>query len=70
MDQLCLALEGKASEDYALLVERNHNMADVDLVRKLEKRFGFMELPETAQVQFTMTDKPQRNPSRTGQTEY
>ena len=26
MDLLCWALEGKASEYYALLVERNHNM--------------------------------------------
>jgi hypothetical protein len=24
----------------------------MDLIRKLEKRFGFRELPETAQVQF------------------
>ena len=52
MDHLCWALEGKASEYYALLVERNKNMAYTDLVRKLEKRFGFKELPETAQVQF------------------
>jgi hypothetical protein len=27
-------------------------MAYMDLKRKLEKRFGFRELPETAQVQF------------------
>jgi hypothetical protein len=27
-------------------------MAYMDLIRKLEKRFGFRELPETAQVQF------------------
>ena len=42
----------KASEYYALLVERNQDMAYMDLIRKLEKRFGFRELPETAQVQF------------------
>jgi hypothetical protein len=51
-DQLCWCLDGKASEYYALLVERNHDMAYMDLIRKLEKRFGFRELPETAQVQF------------------
>ena len=45
-------LDGKASEYYALLVERNQDMAYMDLIRKLEKRFGFRELPETAQVQF------------------
>jgi hypothetical protein len=27
-------------------------MVYMDLIRKLEKRFGFRELPETAQVQF------------------
>jgi len=51
-DQLCWCLDGKASEFYALLVERNQDLAYPDLVRKLEKRFGFKELPETAQVQF------------------
>ena len=51
-DQLCWCLDGKASEYYALLVERNHDMAYMDLIRKLEKWFGFRELPETAQVQF------------------
>lgn len=45
-------MEGKASEYYALIVERNRNVEYGDLVRKLEKRFGFKELPETAQVQF------------------
>jgi hypothetical protein len=51
-DQLCWCLDGKASEYYALLVERNQDMAYMDLIRKLEKRFGVRELPETAQVQF------------------
>ena len=51
-DQLCWCLDGKASEYYALLVERNQDMAYMDLIRKLEKRFGFRELPETSQVQF------------------
>ena len=44
-DQLCWCLDGKASEYYALLVERNQDMAYMDLIRKLEKRFGFRELP-------------------------
>jgi hypothetical protein len=51
-DQLCWCLDGKASECYALLVERNQEMVYMDLIRKLEKRFGFRKLPETAQVQF------------------
>ena len=52
-DQLCWCLDGKASEMYALLVERNHDMAYKDLIIKIEKQFGFRELPETAQVQFS-----------------
>jgi hypothetical protein len=43
---------GKASEYYALQVERNQEMVYMNLIRKLEKRFGFRELPETTQVQF------------------
>jgi hypothetical protein len=45
-DQLCWCLDGKASEYYALLVERNQEMVYMDLIQKLEKRFGFRELPE------------------------
>jgi len=52
-DQLCWCLDGKASEYYALMVERNQDTAYKDLIVKLEKRFGFRELPETAQVQFS-----------------
>ena len=52
-DQLCWCLDGKASEYYALLVERNHDMAYKDLIRKIEKRLEVIELPERAQVQFS-----------------
>ena len=62
-DQLCWCLDGKASEYYALLVERNQEMVYMDLIRKLEKRFGFRELPETAQVQF---NNARMNSWRTG----
>jgi hypothetical protein len=40
-DQLCWCLDGKASEYYALLVERNQDMAYKNLKIKIEKRFGF-----------------------------
>ena len=33
-------------------MEKGRSMTYMDLIRKLEKRFGFRELPETAQVQF------------------
>ena len=52
-EQLCWCLDGKASEYYALMVERKYDMAYKDLISKLEKRFGFRELPEMAQVQFS-----------------
>ena len=51
-DYLCWCLEGKASEFYTLLIERDPNMEYFDIMRKLEKRFGFKDLPETAQIQF------------------
>ncbi|XP_076082636.1 uncharacterized protein LOC143053741 [Mytilus galloprovincialis] len=53
-DELCWSLDGKPSEFYALLVERRHDLSYEDLVGKLAKRFGFNELPETAQVQFNI----------------
>jgi hypothetical protein len=34
------------------VIRPNQEMLYMDLIRKLEKRFGFRELPETAQVQF------------------
>ena len=66
-DQFCWCLDGKASEYYALLVERNQEMVYMDLIRKLEKRFGFRELPETAQVQFNNARQTRMNSWRTGQ---
>ncbi|VDI13841.1 Hypothetical predicted protein, partial [Mytilus galloprovincialis] len=51
-DQLCWCLEGKASEYYALLTERDREVSYRELVEKLHKRFGFKALPETARVQF------------------
>jgi hypothetical protein len=53
MPRIFWCLDGKASEYYALLVERNQDMAYKNLIIKIEKRFGFRELPETAQVQFS-----------------
>ena len=53
--QLCWCLDRKTSEYYALLVERNHDMAYKDLIIKIDKRFGFRELSETAHVQFSNT---------------
>jgi hypothetical protein len=41
-------MDGKASEYYALLVERNQDMAYKDLIIKIEKRLGFRELPRNS----------------------
>lgn len=49
-DNLCFCLQGKASEYYAMLVEREGNMHYQDIMQRLEKRFGFAEIPETAQI--------------------
>ena len=44
-DPLCWCLDGKASEYYALLVERNQEMVYMDLIRKLEKKVWFPGTP-------------------------
>ena len=50
-DYLSLSLEGKASEYYATLVTRNEDIGFPDVLSKLEKRFGGVPLPDTAQTQ-------------------
>jgi hypothetical protein len=44
-DQLYWCLDGKASEYYVLLMERNHDMAHKDLIMKIDKRFAPMSFP-------------------------
>ena len=50
-DYLCLSLEGKASEYYATLMVRDPNIGFLEIMNKLEKRFGSVPMPETAQEQ-------------------
>ena len=52
-DYLCLCLTDKASEFYALTTDRHVEMTYAEVVEKLEKRFGYRELPETAMVTFS-----------------
>ncbi|KAK3107571.1 hypothetical protein FSP39_017500 [Pinctada imbricata] len=52
-DYLCWCLEGKASEFYATLVSRNQDIGFLELLTKMEKRFGGMPLPDTAQEQLS-----------------
>ena len=49
---LCLCLQGKASEIFAALTQRDPDMDIFELVGKLERRFGIRELPETSQIEF------------------
>ena len=49
-DNLCFCLQGKASEYFTLLIEREGHMQYLDIMQRLEKRFGFTEIPETAQI--------------------
>ena len=50
-DYLCLGLEGKAREYYATLMVRDPNIGFLEIMNKLEKRFGSVPMPETAQEQ-------------------
>ena len=46
-------LDGKASEYYAMVLERNPKADYFSIIRQFEKRFGFQELQETLQLQFS-----------------
>ncbi len=52
LEQLCFCLEEKASEVYTQTRELQPRICFRDIILKLEKRFGFKELPETIQVEF------------------
>ena len=52
LSQLCWCLEEKAIDFYTLLVDQDPNINFQSVISKMEKRFGFQELPETVQVQF------------------
>lgn len=52
-DQLCFCLTGKASEHYAMLLERDPDLSYYATVQKFEKRFGAHELQETVELQFS-----------------
>ena len=61
-DYLCWTLEGKASEYYATLITRNENIGFLDVLSKLEKRFGGVPLPDTAQMQLANSrQKPEES---------
>ena len=51
-NNLCLCLQGKASEVFAALTQRDPDLDFFELVGKLERRFGVRELPETSQIEF------------------
>ena len=61
-DYLCWCLEGKASEFYASVVARNQAIGFQEILNKLEKRFGGVPLPDTAQVQLANSkQKPEES---------
>lgn len=49
-DYLGWCLEGRASEYFATVVTQNADIGFLQLMQKLEKRFGYKEIPETAQL--------------------
>ncbi|MES9881761.1 MAG: zinc finger CCHC domain-containing protein [Sedimenticola sp.] len=52
-NNLCWSFEGKASEYYSRLVERDPQIDYFEILRKMEMRFDIRDLPETAQVYFS-----------------
>lgn len=49
-DYLGWCLEGRASEYFATVVTQNADIGFLQLMQKLEKRFGYKKIPETAQL--------------------
>jgi hypothetical protein len=43
-------LEGKASEYYVTIVTQQVDIGFIQLMQKMEKRFGYKEIPDTAQL--------------------
>ena len=56
-DNLCFRLQGQASEYYAMFVENEGNMHYQYIMKRLEKRFGFAEIPEAAQIKLQSLSK-------------
>ncbi len=54
-EHLCWCLNGKASEFYTLVLDVEHDLPYRDLITKMERRFGFRELPETLMMSFNNT---------------
>jgi hypothetical protein len=51
-DQLLWSLEDKAGEYFTLLLERDPQITYPEIIEKLEKRFGFQDVPEMSMIQF------------------
>lgn len=56
-DNLCWSLEGKASDFYASTIQRHDGIGFNDLLEKLEKRFGGLIMPDTAQDQLSTSSQ-------------
>jgi hypothetical protein len=65
-NQLCWCLDGKASEYYALLVERNHDMAYKDVIMKIENGLGLENSPKESRYNLVMRARLRRRSWRTG----
>ena len=51
-DNLCFCLRGKASDYFSMLVRTNRNISSVEIVDKLYHRFGHVNYPDRAQMEF------------------
>ena len=61
-NHLCYCLDGKASDFYASITEKDPDLEYFDLVSKMERRFDFQDLPETVQMQFQFAkQKPEES---------
>lgn len=56
-DVLCWTFTGKAADYYALITEMDPDADVATIFRKMEKRFGLKELPETSHARFQQANQ-------------
>ena len=54
LNNMCWCLIDKASDFFALCMERDEDLSYFALVKRFETRFGYKDLPQTAQVEFNI----------------
>ena len=67
---LCWVLVDRAAEFHTLILRHNETIAYCQVIYKMEDRFGFRHLPETAQMNFNQATQKKGEKKNNGQREF